>query len=152
LTNAEIDTIFFSGVSTTDPVDLIRELLGEDVIEYTGDTEFDVALPTLLRLGGGYQATDFLRVGATAAVPFNDVAGAYASALISIGAEVNIAKVLKLSAGTAFGGGYNTQISGGIGLDLGFWEIGLASRDITTLFGQESPTVSMAAGILRFKI
>ncbi|MBC8047035.1 MAG: hypothetical protein H7Y00_09590 [Fimbriimonadaceae bacterium] len=153
LNNVVLDTIRFSGVTTDNPVQLIQQILEDNnVLEYSGLTEIGVALPTTLRIGAGYQATNFLRIGADAAVPFNNVAGAYENALVGIGGEITLAKVIKLSAGASFGGGYNTNISGGFVLDFKIWELGIATRDIKTLFGQESPTVSMAIGVLRFKI
>lgn len=151
--DAVIDTVFFTGITTTDPVGIVSQILqDEDVISYSGATEFSVSLPTMLRIGAGLQATNFLRVGADVVAPFNDVAGAYESAIVGVGAELTAAKIIKLSAGTHFGGGYPFNLSGGVGLDFGFWELGVASRDIITLFGQASPTVSLAVGVLRFKI
>ncbi|MFN0275675.1 MAG: DUF5723 family protein [Chitinophagales bacterium] len=153
LEDAEIDTIFFTGVTTTDPIELLTEVLqDENVISYSGATDFEVNLPTTLRLGAGVQVTDFLKAGIDVVAPFNDVAGAYENALLGVGAELTAAKFLKLSAGTTIGGGYDFNLSAGIALDFDFWEIGIASRDIITLFGQASPTVSMAVGVLRFKI
>lgn len=153
LNDVVLDTIRFSGVTTTDPVQLLNQILdNQNVIAYSGLKEFDVALPATLRLGGGLKISDQLNLGADLVMPLNDVAGAYSNALFSLGGELKLLDILKVSSGIAFGGGYEFNLNGGFGLDFKVWEIGIATRDLLTLFGQERPTVSLAAGFLRFKI
>lgn len=148
-----LDTVAFSGVTTTDPIDLISDILNEEgLIEYDGLTEFTVNLPTKLRMGASFKVNDFLDVGVDAVFPMNDVAGSFDSPIVGAGAQVTLFKILNLSAGLSAGGGYAYNIPAGIGLNFKIWELGVATRDITTWFGQSSPYVSMAAGVLRFKI
>lgn len=153
LNDVVLDTIDFSGVTSIDPIQLIEQITkNENIIAYNGISEFNAALPATLRLGAGYKASESLNLGADIIMPLNDVGGSYEKALMGLGAELKVAKVLKLSSGVNFGGGYDFNISGGIGLDFKIWEIGVATRDLLTVFGQDRPTISMAAGFLRFKI
>ncbi len=148
-----LDTVAFSGVTTTDPIDLISEMLNEEeLIEYSSLTEFEVSLPTNLRLGASFKLNDFVDVGVDAVFPMNDVSGAFENPVVGAGAQFRLLKVLKLSAGVSAGGGYAYNIPAGIGLDFRIWELGFATRDISTWFGEASPYVSMATGVLRFKI
>jgi len=148
-----LDTVAFSGVTTTDPIDLISEMLNEEeLIEYSALTEFEVNLPTNLRLGASLKLNDFVDVGLDAVFPMNDVSGAFENPVIGAGAQFKLLKVIKLSAGVSAGGGYAYNIPAGIGLDFKIWELGFATRDISTWFGEASPYVSMATGVLRFKI
>ncbi len=148
-----LDTIRFSGMTTTDPLQLVSDILdGENLIEYNPGSTFSVALPTKLRLGGSLKVSDFLDLGADFILPMNQVAGNYVSPVFGVGAELKVLKVLHLSTGISAGGGYAYNIPGGIGIDLGLWEAGIATRDMMTWFGEASPTVSFAMGFFRFKI
>lgn len=148
-----LDTIAFSGLTSTDPFELASQLLGgEELIEYSGEEAFTVQLPTKLRLGASMKVSEMLNVGVDAVIPTNDVAGNYTTPMFGVGAELTLIKFLHLSAGVSAGGGYAYNIPGGIGFDFGLWEAGIATRDMMTWFGQESPTVSIATGFLRFKI
>ncbi len=148
-----LDTIAFSGLTSTDPIQLISDILGDpELIAYSGIQSFTVNLPTKLRLGGSVKISDMLNVGVDAVFPMNDVAGAYTSPVIGLGGEFTVLKVIKLSTGLSAGGGYSYNIPAGIGFDFKIWEIGFATRDILTWFGESSPTVSFAAGVLRFKL
>ncbi len=148
-----LDTIRFNGVSTTDPLALISQIFDEEnLIEYTGASEFTVSLPTKLRVGGSLKLNNILDVGADAIFPLNTVAGSLGSPILGIGADLRVLKVIKLSAGMSSGGGYAVNFPAGIGFDFKIWELGFATRDILTWFGAPSPTVSFAAGVLRFKI
>lgn len=148
-----LDTIAFSGLTSTNPLDLVSQLIGdEQLIEYSGEESFTVQLPTKLRIGGSVKLSETLDVGLDAVFPTNEVAGNYTTPVLGIGAQLRLIKFLKLSAGISAGGGYAYNIPGGIGFDFGLWEAGIATRDMMTWFGQESPTVSVAFGFLRFKI
>ena len=148
-----LDTVSFSGVNTTDPIELISQIFDEEsLIEYTGLSEFEVSLPTKLRIGGSLEVSDIFNIGVDAVFPINTVAGALETPVLGLGAEVTVLKIIKLSTGLSTGGGYNYNIPAGLGLDFDFWELGVATRDVMTWFGEASPTVSFAAGFLRFKI
>lgn len=147
-----LDTIRFSGMTTTDPVALVTDILGVDnLIAYSGLETFSVALPTKLRLGGSLKVNDFLDLGVDAVFPTNTVAGSLENPIVGAGAELTLLKVVKLSAGISAGGGYSYNIPAGFGLDFRLWELGIATRDVLTWFGEASPTVSFAAGVARFK-
>lgn len=151
--NVVLDTVHFSGVSSTNPVELISQITNnEHLVAYSGTKELDVSLPAALRFGGSIKIKEFLDAGVDAVIPLNDVAGSYAYPLLGLGAQLTLAKVIKLSSGVVIGGGYGTNIPAGFGLDFHVWEIGIATRDIVTLFNESGPTVSIAEGFLRFKI
>lgn len=151
--DALLDTVSFSGVNSTDPVQIIRQILkNENVIDYDGEKEFDAPLPTVLRMGAGLKATDFFTAGVDFVLPLNDAAGSFPDPVLGVGAQVKLGKVIKLSAGISTGGGYGLNVPAGFGLDFKYYEFGIASRDVLTLFGQARPTVSLAMGVLRFKI
>lgn len=151
--NHVLDTIAFSGLTTTDPLELISQMLGDvPLFSYSGDEQFTVSLPTKLRMGGSVKLSDALDIGLDAVFPVNTVAGNLTTPVLGMGAQLKLLKVVRLSAGISAGGGYAYNIPAGIGFDFGLWEAGIASRDIVTWFGEESPTVSFAFGFLRFKI
>ena len=55
--------------------------------------------------------------------------------------------------GVVNGGNYDLNIP--FGLTFGFfdiWEFGVATRDVVTLISNETPTISIVAGFLRFRI
>ncbi|MBK7441889.1 MAG: hypothetical protein IPI65_10230 [Bacteroidetes bacterium] len=148
-----LDTVSFSGVTSTDPIQIISDMLNQqDLIEYSGLSEFEVSLPTKLRLGASLKINDLLDVGLDAVFPMNEVAGAIETPVIGVGAQLTLFEILNLSAGLSAGGGYAYNVPAGIGLDFKIWEIGVATRDALTWFGETSPNVSMAIGVLRFKI
>jgi hypothetical protein len=148
-----LDTVSFSGVTSTDPIEIISDMLNEEeLIQYSGLSEFEVNLPTKLRLGASVKLSESLNVGLDAVFPMNEVAGAFETPVIGMGAQLRILKVVNLSAGISAGGGYAYNIPAGIGFDFKFWELGFATRDALTWFGETSPNVSFAMGVLRFKI
>jgi hypothetical protein len=148
-----LDTVSFSGVTTTDPIQIISDMLNEqELIAYSGVGAFEVNLATKLRMGASLKINDMLDIGLDAVFPMNEVAGAFETPVIGAGAQVKLFEILNLSAGISAGGGYAYNIPAGIGLDFKFWELGVATRDALTWFGETSPNVSMALGVLRFKI
>lgn len=148
-----LDTLHFSGLNTIDPEDILSEIFdNENIIHYSGLSDFTVNMPTRLRLGGSLEVGESLSLGIDGVFPMNEEAGSFASPILGLGGQLTILKILKLSAGISTGGGYGTNIPAGIGFDFHFWELGFATRDLTTWFGEASPNVSFAMGVLRFKI
>ncbi|MFN3939387.1 MAG: DUF5723 family protein, partial [Chitinophagales bacterium] len=148
-----VDTINFSGVDYTNPALLIQDIVKDEaLLQYTGIESFNVAMPTRLRIGAGYDVFENLTLGADLVMPLADVAGNFPDPSFGLGAELRLANIFKFSSGISFGAGYASAIPFGLGIDLGFWELGFATRDITTWFGQQSPYASFAFGLLRFKI
>lgn len=148
-----LDTVSFSGVDYTNPVLLIKDIVEDEaLLEYNGIENFNASLPTRFRIGAGFAVFKNLQLGADLVVPLTSVAGSYAKSNLGLGAELRFARIFNVSGGVSFGGGYKPAIPFGFGIDLGFWELGLATRDITTWFGQGSPYASIAGGFLRFKI
>ncbi len=148
-----LDTLRFSGVTSTDPIQIIDQILtDENIVAYSGLSSFTETLPTNFRIGASLKLGDFIDVGVDGVFPMNDVAGAYTSPLFGIGGQVKILGILKPSIGLTSGGGYATNIPAGLTFDFDIWEAGIASRDILTWFGEARPNVSVAFGFLRFKI
>ncbi|MBP8754501.1 MAG: hypothetical protein KBF51_11095 [Chitinophagales bacterium] len=148
-----LDTVSFSGLDNTNPVDMMYDIVNEEnLIQYNGIEKISVSMPTTLRLGIGYRIFNNLQLGADLVMPLVEVANSYPEPYFGLGAELRVLKILKISSGIAVGGGYKSAIPFGLGLDFGIWEIGVASRDVTTWFGQSSPYVSAAAGLLRFRL
>lgn len=148
-----VDTINFAGVDYTNPLLLIQDIVEDEaLLQYYGIEDYKVAMPARLRLGAGYRVFKNLTLGADLVMPLADVAGNFPDPAFGLGAELRLAQIFKFSSGFSFGAGYKSAIPFGFGIDLDFWEIGFATRDITTWFGQQSPYVSIAMGLLRFKI
>ncbi|HET8962439.1 MAG TPA: DUF5723 family protein [Chitinophagales bacterium] len=148
-----LDTVSFSGLSATNPVDMMYDIVNEEnLIQYNGLKKLSVSMPTTLRFGIGYRLTNNLQLGADLVMPLLQVANSYPAAYLGLGAELRVLKILKISSGISMGGGYKSAIPFGLGLDFGLWEIGIASRDVTTWFGLSSPYVSATAGLLRFRL
>jgi len=149
-----LDTLSFSGVSSTDPMDILEQILhNENIISYSGLASFEENLPTNFRIGGSLKLLgEMLDVGVDAVFPMNDVAGSYTAPVLGLGGQVRLFKFIKPSAGISAGGGYEFNVPAGLTFDFTIWEAGIASRDILTLFGEKRPTVSFAFGFLRFKI
>lgn len=148
-----LDTLRFSGVTSTDPIQIIEQILSdENVVAYSGLSSFSESLPTNFRLGASLKLSDFVDVGVDGVFPLNDVAGSYVSPLFGIGGQVTLFEIIKPSIGITSGGGYETSIPAGLTFDFKIWEAGVASRDILTWFGEARPNVSFAFGFLRFKI
>lgn len=148
-----LDTVSFSGLNSTNPVDLMYDIVNEEnLIQYNGIEKLSVSMPTTLRFGLGYRLFNDLQLGADLVLPLLQVANSYPAAYLGLGAELRVLKILKISSGISVGGGYKNAVPFGIGLDFGLWEIGVASRDVTTWFGQSSPYVSGTAGLLRFRL
>lgn len=148
-----LDTVRFSGLTTTNPTDMMTDIIeDESLIEFNGAQKLSASMPTSLRLGLGYRILEFLDLGADIVMPLVQVANSYPEPFLGLGAELRILNVLKISSGVTMGGGYKTAIPFGVGLDFDIWEFGVASRDATTWFGQNSPYVSLTCGFLRFKL
>jgi hypothetical protein len=152
-TDVIVDTVRFDGVESTGVFDVIQSVLkGEEVIAYDGLESFSRPLPTTLRMGVAYRATDILTLVADFNAPLSATANDFFDPQLGLGAKLTLANVIDLSAGLTAGGGYGVNVPAGIAFNFPFWEIGVATRDITIFFGEESPMISYAIGILRFKI
>jgi len=112
-------------------------------------------LPMNLRAGGSYLLNNKFEFGTELYFPMNKVPGAYDKMIFGLGTRLMPVKWFRFSMGVVTGGLTGTNVPMGISLfpfnnESFSWEVGIAIRDITTYFSQDSPTISMAMGLLRF--
>jgi hypothetical protein len=154
---ANDDSLFDLTSSGFDSYNILKEaqdVMGEDgMFDWSGVIEKKVTLPTNIRMGASFEAGEKLEVGMDIIVPVNDVAGNYGKALMAFGLDVTPLPWLRLSTGFSSGGNYGFNVPLGVVVMIGegTWEMGVASRDVVTLFSETGPTLSLSAGFLRFR-
>lgn len=123
---------------------------------FVGIAELKLSLPTHFRGGISYTFNEIVEAGLDAYVPLGEkVPGNFEAPVFGLGTRVNPANWVQLSIGIVTGGKFGTNVPFGMTFyplksDQNTWEIGIATRDMITLFKQNDPTVSMAFGFLRF--
>jgi hypothetical protein len=125
----------------------------KDLIKWDGLKNRAQFLPTKFRFGAAVVKKN-MQAGVDLVVPLNDRAGNFQKPFVSLGGEVRILGFLQLGSGIMFGGNYtSTLIPFGITLVTGggFWEMGIASRDISTFLKKSNPMLSLTTGMLRFR-
>jgi len=142
-----------SGFDSYNLFEEAENIVGEDgLFRWNGLAEKKEKLPTNVRAGASFQPNEKIEAGLDIVVPLNDVAGSYEKALMAFGIDVTPIPWLRLSTGVTTGGNYGFNLPMGIVLIVGeTWEAGVASRDVITFFSQNRPTLSLSAGLLRFK-
>ena len=121
-----------------------------------GISELKLDLPMHFRGGASYTFNKYIEAGIDTYIPLGDkVPGVFEAPVFSIGVRANPANWVQLSLGVVNGGEFGTNIPFGITFypinnDKTTWEVGIATRDMLTLFKQTNPTVSYAFGFLRF--
>jgi len=138
--------------------DMINEMKGliqdSTIMTWKGLEKRTIALPSNFRLGINYKLSERSSIGMDCYVPVNNNAGSFDKAIIGIGGSFGLFDFLTLSAGFATGGNSGFAIPVGLVFSMkdSKWEMGIASRDAITFFGQDNPTVSAAFGFLRFNV
>ncbi|MEM7036030.1 MAG: DUF5723 family protein [Bacteroidota bacterium] len=144
-----------NGIDSYNLVDEIEEFGAQtNFVQWAGTQEVKVSLPTLLRFGASYRVVDQLELSADMVVPFSESAASLDKALFAFGVDVRPISAIRISTGLSTGAEF------GMGIPVGLYftapqqiyEIGIASRDAITFFTQNTPTLSMAMGFLRFKL
>ncbi len=121
-----------------------------------GISDLKLNLPMHFRGGLSYTFNEYVEAGLDTYIPLGEkVPGSFEAPIFSIGTRANPANWVQLSMGIVSGGKFGTNVPFGATFyplrnDKNTWEIGIATRDILTLFKQENPTVSYAFGFLRF--
>ena len=121
-----------------------------------GISELKLGLPMHFRGGLSYTFNEYIEAGLDTYIPLGEkVPGTLETPVLSIGVRANPANWVQLSTGVVNGGKFGTNVPFGITFyplrnDKNTWEIGIATRDLITLFKQNNPTVSFAFGFLRF--
>lgn len=124
------------------------------VLRLEGQEKVVVSNPATFRFGASYKVNRFLNFGFDVVAPFDrESPGSIANPVYAFGGEVRPVKWLALSIGYFGGGVYKNNIPVGINFILGkgTYEFGISSRDALSFFLDDSNSVSMAMGILRFR-
>ncbi len=124
------------------------------IFEWNGVSDVKVKLPSTLRTGVGYVASDKLELGFETVLPMNEEPGAYRKAVIALGADYRPAPWISLNTGLTTGGLYPARVPFGVvfAVPSGAWEAGFALRDVLSLGGGGDPTLSGCFGLLRFRV
>ncbi|MBC7485528.1 MAG: hypothetical protein H7282_02085 [Cytophagaceae bacterium] len=137
----------------------------DKIVKWTKRESVKVPLATQLRIGASISFLEKrIQAGLDYVQPLNTAAGNYNTAVWALGGDFFVLKWLRLSTGTTIGGniastsqGYKTRVAipFGIGIVLGEdggFEMGISTRDVTSLFtGKSSPLYSAAIGLMRFR-
>lgn len=111
-------------------------------------------LPTRAKFGASYFVSYRLRVGIDAVASINRSAGSLEQPLFSAGADYRPFTWLKLGAGVGWGGtmGVFVPVSVMFSFAGGSWEVGVSTRDIATYLTDKQPVLSLAVGVMRFRL
>lgn len=137
---------------------MIEEMKGliqdSSVFNWQGMESRSITLPTNLRFGALYKFGKRSSVGVDAYIPVNNETANFEKAIVTVGANFGIGKLLVLSAGMGAGGNYDFVIPVGITVTTKNqrMEMGIASRDAVTFLKKDNPTISAAFGFLRFNL
>ncbi|MCB9170151.1 MAG: hypothetical protein H6594_07365 [Flavobacteriales bacterium] len=148
----ELSSAGFDSYNIFDNADLV---LGEHgILKWEGKKQEKIATPQQTRIGASYGIKEIAEVGFDVIIPTNKVAGNYEKPVYALGGQVSPKKFFTISLGMTTGGNYDTRVPMGLTLRLptGVWEVGVATRDVISLFSQSTPTLSMCAGFLRFRV
>jgi hypothetical protein len=124
-----------------------------DLVKWQSDQRELIALPSKFRFGGSY-SSKIVNVGFDLVTPLNTVAGNILRPVISAGGDVKILGIFRLSTGIMQGGNYsNLLIPAGITFSpvAGYYELGIATRDLFTYLRSKNPMISLSVGFMRFR-
>ncbi len=126
-------------------------------LSWEGTDKIVEDLPSTFRLGASYEFFRTFHFGVDFVAPTNRVAGNLDKVLVAIGGDFRPSKLFRVSAGLNAGGNNGGTINFPVGLTYlarrGFYEAGIATRDITTYFANigDGSTFSFALGFARVK-
>jgi Family of unknown function (DUF5723) len=142
------------GLESVDFLEQIEQLNGSNaLLEWQGEAKVKTALPTTARVGLGYQGQKF-KLGIDVVAPANSSAVNTDKAVIAVGGEYTFFNILHAQIGLVTGGDYAMKIPMGFYCTFGkrgSYECGISSRDLFTFFRDNQPTISLAAGFMRFR-
>jgi len=152
------DTVVYSttnaGLQNYNVFTQLKDIFGsKGLISMEGKKDTVIKLPGVFRAGASFQIGKIAEIGLDCIFPTTNVPGKFNKPLIGFGGDVYPVKWLKLQAGFITGGNYKYSIPVGIIFIAkgGTYEAGVASRDAITFFTQNSPTLSLSTGFLRFR-
>jgi hypothetical protein len=124
-----------------------------DMVKWKADQKEVIGLPSKFRMGGSY-STKIINLGFDMVAPLNTVSGNLLKPVISVGGDVKILGILRFSSGVFIGGNYSNMLVP-VGLTFspaaGYYEMGIATRDIFTYLRSNNPMISLSTGFLRFR-
>lgn len=149
---AKISKIETGGIGNESFQDIFDAMVVEDdIFEWKGLLSKKSGLPTHIRTGASYIGTPGLIAGAELMLPMHKVPGAQEGAIIGLGVQYNPFGGFFFSTGFQTGGNYNFHIPLGFSVQMTQgWEIGLATRDISILFRNVNPNLSVSFGFMRY--
>mgnify|MGYP001022595973 FL=1 len=149
---AKISKIETSGLGNESIQDIFDALVIEDdIFEWNGLLEKSSSLPAHMRAGVSYIGTPRIVTGAELMMPLRKVPGAQERMILGLGIQYNPVGRLFLSSGFQTGGNYGFHIPFGISVKVTRgWEIGMATLDISLLFRNVNPNLSISFGFMRF--
>jgi hypothetical protein len=142
------------GIETLDVSSVLNTFDGMDaLLNWKGEESRTTRLNTTARLGLGFEELQKFRIGFDVITPMNDNKANIQQAAFNVGIEVSPWPWLHLQTGFSDGGNYGRRMPAGIYFTVheGAYEMGVATRDLLTYFYDNSPTISMALGFLRFR-
>lgn len=125
----------------------------KDMVKWNSNQKQNIGLPTKFRAGGSY-STKIMNIGFDLVAPLNNVSGNLLKPVISVGGDVKILGILRLSTGLMQGGNYSSiLVPAGITFCpvAGYYEMGIATRDIFTYLRSNNPMISLSVGFMRFR-
>ncbi len=127
-------------------------------LSWQGTDEIRESLPSTARVGVSYEFFRTFHVGIDVVAPLNKVAGNMEQTLVAIGGDFRPSKIFRISTGINFGGNNGGAVNFPVGVTYisqrGFYEAGIATRDLTTYFANigDGSTLSFALGFFRLKL
>lgn len=127
-----------------------------DPDEWEGIQDQKLKLATTMRGGANFKINEEFEAGFDVIIPFRpEMPGSFLAPVYGIGGKYNPAGWVDISLGVVTGGKFGTNIPLGftfypVKKENNTWAVGIATRDVKTLFSNNNPTVSAAFGFLRF--
>lgn len=146
----------FVGVNSADIYSDISGLLNAGgLFSWTPESEITQSLPALLRIGGAIRPMAQLEIGLDIIQPMNKNPGSIQNTQIATLVSFNPVSAVKLTTGFMGGGIADFDIP--LGISFSFtpeqaWQISLGTRDIISIFKQNTPTLSLSVSFLRFSM
>ncbi len=121
---------------------------------WSGLVETRVKLPTRMRFGASYNITQRFSAGLDMTVPLADVGTNPRNLFMTAGVSFRPFAWLTIGTGVGSGDGMQIFIPGSITLSLlgGYWEMGVSTLDLSSLFTDRLPVISANVGFLRFRL
>jgi hypothetical protein len=135
---------------------IVTDNLPEDPEMWEGINDVTIKLPMNFRGGISYRFNPAIEIGGDLYLPLDKkVPGIFEAPVYGVGAKYDPAQWIQLSMSIVSGGKFGTNIPFGVTFypiknDDKTWEVGIATRDMITLFKQNNPALSIAFGFLRF--